>query len=84
VGGFVASLILIFAVGTILDAKTPGSSTEYTLSAFKAAFAFQYVLWGVGLIGVLRHRRTLRRRLAEDGVALDAFPRAVVRRLRRS
>jgi MFS family permease len=84
VGGFVASLILIFAIGTILDAQTPGSSTDYTLSAFKAAFAFQYVLWGVGLIGVLRHRRTLRRRLAEDGVALDAFPRAVVRRLRRS
>jgi MFS family permease len=81
VGGFVASLILIAAVGTILDALTPGSSTDYTLSAFRAAFAFQYVLWAVGLVGVLRHRRTLRRRLAEDGVAIDAFPKAVARRL---
>lgn len=81
VGGFVASLILIYAVGTILDALTPGASTAYSLNAFRAAFAFQYVLWAIGLVGVLRHRRTLRRRLAEDGVALDAFPRAVARRL---
>jgi MFS family permease len=81
VGGFVASLISILAIGTILDALTPGSSTAYPLSAFRAAFAFQYVLWAVGLVGVLRHRRTLRRRLAEDGIALDAFPRAVARRL---
>ncbi|HSP38377.1 MAG TPA: MFS transporter [Frankiaceae bacterium] len=81
VGGFIASLILIFAIGTILDLLTPGGSTDYTLSAFKAAFAFQYVLWAIGLIGVLRHRRTLRRRLSEDGIALDAFPRAVARRL---
>jgi nitrate/nitrite transporter NarK len=81
VGGFVASLISILAIGTILDALTPGSSTDYSLSAFRAAFAFQYVLWAAGLIGVLRHRRTLRRRLSEDGIDLDAFPKAVARRL---
>jgi sugar phosphate permease len=82
VGGFVASLINILAIGTILDLLTPGSSTDYSLGAFHAAFSFQYLLWAVGLYGVLRHRRTLRRRLAEDGVALDAFPRAVARKLR--
>src|SRR3954447_8284924 len=81
VGGFVASLILILAIGTILDLQTPGSSTDYSLSAFRWAFAFQYVLWAVGMVGVLRHRRALRRRLADDGIALDAFPRAVARRL---
>jgi MFS family permease len=81
VGGFVASLISILAIGTILDLLTPDGRTDYSLNAFRAAFAFQYVLWTVGLIGVLRHRRSLRRRLAEDGVALDAFPKAVVRRL---
>jgi MFS family permease len=81
VGGFVASLISILAIGTILDALTSGSSTDYSLSAFRVAFAFQYVLWAVGLYGVLRHRRTLRRRLSEDGIDLDAFPKAVARRL---
>jgi MFS family permease len=81
VGGFVASLILILAIGTILDAQTPGSSTDYSLSAFRWAFAFQYLLWALGLFGVWRHRRTLRRRLAEDGIALDTFPKAVARRL---
>lgn len=81
VGGFIASLILILAIGTILDARTPGSSTDYPLSAFRWAFSFQYVLWAVGLLGVWRHRRALRRRLAGDGIEIDAFPKAVVRRL---
>jgi MFS family permease len=82
VGGFVASLLSILAIGTILDLLTPGSSTAYSLSAFRAAFSFQYLLWAIGLVEVLRHRRTLRRRLAEDGVDIVAFPRAVARRLR--
>jgi MFS family permease len=81
VGGFVASLISILAIGMILDLLTPGGRTDYSLSSFRWAFSFQYVLWTVGLIGVWRHRRTLRRRLADDGVALDAFPKAVRRRL---
>ena len=38
--------------------------------AFRAAFAVQYLFWAVGLVGVLRHRRQLRARLARDGVVL--------------
>src|SRR4029450_9941508 len=67
VGGFVASLLTILAVGVVLDVLTPGSSTAYDLDAFRAAFAVQYVFWAVGLVGVLRHRRELRARLAGDG-----------------
>ena len=48
----------------------PGSSTDYDLGAFRAAFAVQYVFWAVGLVGVVRHRRQLRGRLARDGVVL--------------
>jgi sugar phosphate permease len=81
VGGFVASLISILAIGTILDLLTPGGRTDYSLSSFRWAFSFQYVLWAVGLVGVWRHRRSLRQRLAEGGVAIDAFPTAVRRRL---
>ncbi len=82
VGGFVASLLTILAVGLVLDVLTPGSSTAYDLDAFRAAFAVQYVFWAIGLVGVLRHRRELRGRLARDGVVLAPLTVAVRARLR--
>jgi hypothetical protein len=82
VGGFVASLLTILAVGLVLDVLTPGSSTAYDLGAFRAAFAVQYLFWAVGLVGVLRHRRELRGRLARDGVVLAPLNVAVRARLR--
>jgi MFS family permease len=82
VGGFVASLLTILAIGLVLDVLTPGSSSAYDLDAFRAAFAVQYVFWAVGLVGVLRHRRELRGRLARDGVVLAPLDVAVRARLR--
>jgi MFS family permease len=82
VGGFVASLLTVLAIGAVLDALTPGSSTAYDLDAFRAAFAVQYVFWAVGLVGVLRHRRVLRARLARDGVVPAPLHAAVSARLR--
>jgi MFS family permease len=82
VGGFVASLLTILAVGAVLDLLTPGASTDYSLDAFRAAFSVQYVFWAVGLVGVLRHRRELRARLARDGVVLAPLHVAVGARLR--
>jgi MFS family permease len=84
VGGFVASLLTILAVGAVLDLLTPGSSTDYSLDAFRAAFSVQYVFWAVGLVGVIRHRRQLRDRLARDGVVLAPLFVAVGARLRGS
>ncbi|WP_255362132.1 MFS transporter [Blastococcus aurantiacus] len=82
VGGFVASLLTILAIGAVLDLLTPGASTDYDLGAFRAAFAVQYVFWAIGLVGVLRHRRELRARLARDGVVLAPLATAVRARLR--
>jgi hypothetical protein len=82
VGGFVASLFTVLAIGAVLDLLTPGGSTQYSLGAFRAAFAVQYVFWAVGLVGVLRHRRQLRARLAGDGVVLAPLHVAVGARLR--
>jgi len=82
VGGFVASLCTVLAIGFVLDAMTPGSSTDYSLDAFRAAFAVQYVFWAIGLIGVLTHRRQLRARLARDGVVLAPLVVAARARLR--
>jgi sugar phosphate permease len=82
VGGFVASLLTVLAVGAILDLLTPGASTAYGLDAFRAAFAVQYLFWAIGLTGVLRHRRRVRARLALDGVLLAPLHVAVGARLR--
>jgi MFS family permease len=82
VGGFVASLCTILAIGAVLDVLTPGASTAYDLGAFRAAFAVQYVFWAIGLIGVIRHRRQVRARLARDGVVLAPLHVAAAARLR--
>ena len=82
VGGFVASLLTILAIGAVLDLLTPGASTAYSLGRLPAAFSVQYVFWAIGLVGVLRHRRQLRARLARDGVVLAPVRVAVGARLR--
>jgi MFS family permease len=68
VGGFVASLLLILVVGLLLDAS----------GSYRVAMSAQYAFWAVGLAGVLVTRRQARRR---KNIVVDAFPRAVVRRL---
>jgi sugar phosphate permease len=82
VGGFLAALVTMLAVGVVLDVLTPGRSVDYSLSAFKAAFAVQYVLWGVGLLQVLRYRRQVRARMAREGAVLAPLHLAVAARLR--
>jgi uncharacterized membrane protein len=81
VGGFVASLLTILAIGAVLDLLTPGSAA-YDLDAFRAAFAVQYVFWAIGLVGVIRHRRQILDRLARDGVVLAPLYVAARARLR--
>lgn len=68
VGGFVASLLLILVVGLVLDAS----------GSYRVAMCAQYVFWAVGLAMVLLTRRRVRR---QKGIVVDAFPRAVLRRL---
>lgn len=65
--GFVASLVLVVAIGLILDWRTPGASTDYTPSAFRWAMSFQYVLWAIGVAQIWRYRsRTRVKILAEE------------------
>ena len=65
--GFGASLVLVVAIGLILDWRTPGSSTAYTQSAFSWAMSFQYVLWTLGLIQIWRYRvKTRAKIMAEE------------------
>ncbi|RLK25683.1 sugar phosphate permease [Micromonospora sp. M71_S20] len=64
VGGFVASIVLVLAVGVVLDLATPAGRAAPDLAAFRWAFAVQYVLWALGAVQVLRYRNAARRELA--------------------
>ncbi len=69
VGGFVASIVLIVAIGVLLDVQTPAGAAHPSLGAFKWAFAVQYLLWGLGAVQVWRYRRTTRRSMAPEHLA---------------
>ena len=58
--GFAASLVLVVAIGLVLDWRTPGASTAYDADAFRWAMAAQYPLWALGLLQVWRYRRRVR------------------------
>ncbi len=57
IGGFLASLVLIQAMGSIM-----GSGAGLTFDGFRAAWLAQYPLWAIALIGVVVTRRKARRR----------------------
>ncbi|WP_229052982.1 nitrate/nitrite transporter [Aeromicrobium sp. Leaf350] len=70
-GGFLASLLLVVAIGLILDWRTP-SGSDYTSEAFRWAMSAQYVLWALGLANIWRARRRTRKHVAavpETGTA---------------
>ena len=69
VGGFAASIVLILAVGVVLDLATPAGHDAPPLSAFRWACAVQCLLWALGAAQVLRYRNAARRRLADERAA---------------
>lgn len=72
-GGFYASLVLVVVIGLVLDALTPGTSTDYSPEAFRWAMATQYPLWALGLVQVWRYRRRTRARVLADPEARAAL-----------
>jgi MFS family permease len=76
-GGFIASLVTIFAIGVILDLLAPDG--DYTVTDFKIAFCFQYVVWAFGLLSLRRTRRLARAELRAQGTIIDPLPQAIVR-----
>ncbi|MDQ3629374.1 MAG: MFS transporter [Actinomycetota bacterium] len=79
-GGFVASLLIIVAIGVVLDVLTPPGADGYSAGAFTAAMSTQYVAWAVGVVQILRYRGQARRRMAQTDP--EAF--AVIRRGQRA
>ncbi|MFJ1539709.1 nitrate/nitrite transporter [Micromonospora chalcea] len=74
VGGFAASIVLILAVGLVLDLATPAGHDTPPLSAFRWAFAVQFLLWALGAAQVLRYRNAARRIAADRAAATAAAP----------
>ncbi len=57
VGGFLASLLTMAAIGLVLDVREPGGAAAYGTDDFKIAFSVQYLVWGLGVVQILRYRR---------------------------
>ncbi len=72
VGGFLASLLLVVAVGLVLDWRTPGESAAYTPSAFRWAMSTQYLLWTLGVVQIVRYRVRTRRVVDRASLTADA------------
>ena len=65
VGGFLASLSTVILIGVILDRVAPGGPSTYDVDTFRAAMSVQYLVWGLGVVQILRYRRKARAELRE-------------------
>ncbi|PYE18769.1 nitrate/nitrite transporter NarK [Williamsia limnetica] len=59
-GGFIASLLVMQAMGVIIDAMG-----GYSFESFRVAWTVQYAVWIVATIGILVNRKRARREMAE-------------------
>lgn len=66
VGGFLAALVAIFAIGLTLDLQGAGTPETYRLDAFRLAFLTQIPLWVLGWVFIVVERRKTRVLLGMD------------------
>ncbi|MGW0160683.1 MFS transporter [Mycobacterium sp. NPDC003323] len=67
-GGFLASLLLMQAMGWILDA-----AGGYSAESFRLAWTVQYAVWALAVVGILVTRHKTRRQLGLQGKASDRY-----------
>lgn len=79
-GSFVGSAVLVIAMGALMDWLS-GGSTRYTFTQWRMAWLLQVPFFAVGISGILITRRSLRKLMAQDGVAVPSW-RQVIQRLR--
>ncbi|GAB2447366.1 MFS family permease [Conyzicola lurida] len=90
VGGFLASFVMVFLIGVVLDAidRSHGGSGVpaelYALDSFRIAFLVQFPVVGLGVVFLLLARRRTRRRMHQDeGIQVAPLWVALVRGWRR-
>ena len=69
-GGFVASLLVMQAMGMILDA-----AGDFTFESFRLAWTVQYAVWVLAVVGILITRRKARRlmKVEQERMLLEGF-----------
>lgn len=69
-GGFVASLLVMQAMGLILDA-----TGDFSFESFRLAWTVQYAVWVLAVVGILITRRKARRvmKLEQERMLLEGF-----------
>jgi len=86
VGGFLATFVIMFLIGVVLDLlRTPGGGVDdlYSLEAFRVAFLVQFPVIGIGVVMLLIARRRMRRSLRqEEGIVVAPLWLSLVRRVR--
>jgi hypothetical protein len=60
VGGFLAALLVMEAMGLVIQA-----SGGYSFHSFRLAWCVQYALWAVAVVGILVTRRKARRTIGD-------------------
>ncbi|KNX36148.1 MFS transporter [Luteipulveratus halotolerans] len=80
VGGFVAALSTIVLIGAALDHVSPGGPSTYTVDSFRWAMAVQYLVWGLGVVMIVRYRHRTRRHVHADETG--AYEHLIPERLR--
>src|SRR5215212_1215744 len=72
-GGFVASLLVMQAMGLILDA-----AGDFSSESFRLAWTVQYAIWALAVVGILITRSKARRlmRIEQERMLLEGFETA--------
>jgi sugar phosphate permease len=90
VGGFLASFVMMYLIGVVLDLLNHVRiaqglpSDVFAWNSFRLAFAVQYLVIGTGVVFLLLARRKTRRRMHEDeGIQVAPVWVALSRSLRR-
>lgn len=65
--GFTASLLVILLIGLVLDLQGAGSPENYSLDAFRWAFAVQIPFWLLGMVMLLIEQRRTARWMQQHG-----------------
>jgi MFS family permease len=67
-GGFIASLLVMQAMGLVI-----GAVGGYSFESFRLAWTVQYVIWAFAVTGVLITRRKARRQMQDERNLLEGF-----------
>ncbi len=67
-GGFLACLLVVQAMGLVIDA-----AGGYSFESFRLAWSVQYAIWALSIVGILITRKKARRLMQDERNLLEGF-----------